>query len=79
MNPDMPLFEHCSIQDAVYICSHANNACLSIDYHLHGQYEFAGHVINLPQDVVSFAQYLSAELDASLAPWRLRHPSLYIN
>ncbi len=30
-----------------------------------GQYEYAGHVINLPQDVVSFAQYLSAELDAS--------------
>ncbi len=40
-----------------------------------GQYEYAGHVINLPQDIVSFAQYLSAELDASLAPWRLRHPS----
>ena len=40
-----------------------------------GQYEYAGHVINLPQDVVSFAQYLSAELDASLAPWRLCHPS----
>ncbi len=34
---------------------------------LAGQYEYAGHVINLPQDVVSFAQYLSAELDASLA------------
>ncbi len=40
-----------------------------------GQYEYAGHVINLPQDVVSFAQYLSAELDALLTPWRLRHPS----
>ena len=39
--------------------------------------EYAGHVINLPQDVVSFAQHLSAELDASLAPRRLRHPSYY--
>ncbi len=47
-----------------------------------GKYGYTGHVINLPQDVLSFAQFLPrlpAKLDASLSPWRLRHPSICIN
>ena len=76
MNPDMPLFEQSAVQSKMLFIS-AVMPIMSIYRLPLGQYEYAGHVINLPQDVVSFAQYLSAELDASLAPWRLRHPSYY--
>ncbi len=69
----MPLFEQSAVQSKMLFIS-AVMPIMSIYRLPLGQYEYAGHVINLPQDVVSFAQYLSAELDASLAPWRLRHP-----
>ncbi len=76
VNPDMPLFEHSAVQSKMLFISISAVMPIMSIYRLPlGQYEYAGHVINLPQDVVSFAQYLSAELDASLAPWRLRHPS----
>ena len=70
----MPLFEQSAVQSKMLFIS-AVMPIMSIYRLPLGQYEYAGHVINLPQDVVSFTQYLSAELDASLAPWRLRHPS----
>ncbi len=76
MNPDMPLFEQSPVQSKMLFIS-AVMPIMSIYRLPLGHYEYAGHVINLPQDVVSFAQYLSAELDASLAPWRLRHPSIW--
>ncbi len=65
----------CSIQESKMLFISAVMPIMSIYRLPLGQYEYAGHVINLPQDVVSFAQYLSADLDASLAPWRLCHPS----
>ncbi len=71
VNPDMPLFEQSAVQSKMLFIS-AVMPIMSIYRLPLGQYEYAGHVINLPQDVVSFAQYLSAELDASLAPWRLQ-------
>ena len=85
VNPDMPLFEQSAVQSkmlfnprcCLHCCIFAVMPIMSIYRLPLGQYEYAGHVINLPQDVVSFAQYLSAELDASLAPWYLRHPSYY--
>ncbi len=79
VNPNMPLFEHSAVQSKMLFISISAVMPIMSIYRLPlGQYKYAGHVINLPQDVVSFAQYLSAELDASLAPWRLRHPSFML-
>ncbi len=77
VNPDMPLFEQSAVLFNPRCCLylHAVMPIMSIYRLPLGQYEYAGHVINLPQDVVSFAQYLSAELDASLAcPMALASP-----
>ena len=50
VNPDMPLFEQSTVQSKMLFIS-AVMPIMSIYRLPLGQYEYAGHVINLPQDV----------------------------
>ncbi len=51
VNPDMPLFEQSAVQSKMLFI-YAVMPIMSIYRLPFGQYEYAGHVINLPQDNV---------------------------
>ncbi len=75
VNPDMPLFEQSAVQSKIlFTCISAVMPIMSIYRLPLGQYEYAGHVINLSQDVVVICTISFSRVGCVACPMALASP-----